>query len=54
MPYHIQCPIPHCNDGILGEDDGLAAVPWHRELGEDDSGHTSLDDHAEDTLGPML
>ena len=50
VSYQIKRPVSHGDDGILGEDDGLAAVPWHSELGEDDAGHASLDDHAQDAL----
>ena len=50
VSYQIQGPVSDGDDGVFGEDDGLASVPWHGELGEDDAGHASLDDHAQDAL----
>ena len=50
ITYQVQRSISECNDGILGEHDRLASVPWHGELCEDDAGHAGLDYHAQDAL----
>ena len=35
--HEVENPIPHGDHGILGEDDGLSAMPGNSELGKDDA-----------------
>ena len=42
--------VPHGDDGIVAEDDGLAPVPRSRQFREHEADHEGLDDAAEDGL----
>ena len=42
--------IPHVDDRLVAEDDGLTSILWSRQLGENQTYHESLDDATKDSL----
>ena len=42
--------VPHCDDCVVAEDDGLAPVPRSRQFREHEADHEGLYDAAEDGL----
>ena len=42
--------VPHGDDGVVAEDDGLAPVPRSRQFREHEADHEGLHDAAEDGL----
>ena len=46
----VEGAVPHGDEGLVAEEDGLAAVRGLGELGEHDAGHAGLDEDAEHAL----